>query len=58
MEERLGRDICSNLLQKFVTYDSKKFYNIGPWSVRAALADSRLAQKGIMQLILFNISGK
>jgi hypothetical protein len=28
--EKLARDKRSTLLQKFVTYDSKKFYNIGP----------------------------
>ena len=29
--ERLARDKHSCLLQKFVTYGRKKFYNIGPW---------------------------
>ncbi len=30
--ERLSRDEHSILLQKFVTYGYKKFYNIGPWA--------------------------
>ncbi len=29
--EKLARDKHSSLLQKFVHYDSKKFYRIGPW---------------------------
>ncbi len=29
--ERLGRDKPSSLLRKFVNYERKKFYNIGPW---------------------------
>jgi hypothetical protein len=36
-EVRLVRDEHSSLLQKFITYDRKKFYNIGPWS---SLSDS------------------
>jgi len=32
MLDRLTRDKHSGLLQKFVNYDHKKFYNIGPRS--------------------------
>jgi hypothetical protein len=31
MLERLAREKHSNLLQKFLTYGCKKFYNIGTW---------------------------
>ncbi len=30
--EKLARDKHSSLLQKFITYGRKKFYNIGNWS--------------------------
>jgi hypothetical protein len=30
--ERVARDKRSSLLRKFVIYDRKKIYNIGPWS--------------------------
>jgi hypothetical protein len=29
--ERLARNRHSSLLQKFINYGEKKFYNIGPW---------------------------
>ncbi len=29
--EKLAKDKCSSLSQKFVTYGSKKFYKIGTW---------------------------
>jgi hypothetical protein len=30
--ENLANDKSSNLVQKFVNYGRKKFYNIGPWA--------------------------
>ncbi len=32
----LARDKCSSFARKFVNYGSKKFYNIGPRSVRVS----------------------
>jgi hypothetical protein len=29
--EKLARDKHSSLVQKFVNYEQKKFYDIGPW---------------------------